>query len=79
MKRKSETKVKVTCTVKLVSAPQSALRWRLLRHGRSYEHGVALIRDGRARVRIPGVNRLPRGRYVLRIAGRAGGTTFVIG
>ena len=78
MKKKGETKVKVTCTVQLASAHQSALRWRLLRHGRAYEHGVALARHGWARVRIPGVNRLPRGRYVLQIAGRARGTTFVI-
>ena len=79
VKRRGEAKFRVTCTVVLDSARQSALRWRLLHHGRVYDHGVAVARYGRVTVRIPGVNRLPRGRYVLQISGRARGTTFVIG
>jgi hypothetical protein len=79
VKKKSQTKIKVTCKVTLILARQGALRWRLVHRGRAYEHGVVFARDGRATLRIPAVNRLSSGRYVLRIAGRAGGTVFVIG
>jgi len=68
----------VTCKVQLVAASAEALRWRLTRHGHVFSHGVAFANGRQATVRIPGVNRLPRGRYVLRVAGGNGGTTFLI-
>ena len=71
---KRAKKVKVTCKVALVAATRAELRWRLVRHGRVYAHGVAVARRHRATVRIPRVDRLPHGRYLLRIAGRAHGT-----
>ncbi len=79
VKRIGKTKIRVTCTVTLASRRRGTLRWRLTRRGRTYEHGALNPHNGRATLRIPGVNRLPRGRYTLRITGGAGGTAFVIG
>jgi hypothetical protein len=76
---KGRVKIKVTCEVALVSARKGALDWRLRRHGRTVQHGVVFAHNGRASLRIPGADRLRRGRYVLRIAGRAHGTGLVIG
>jgi hypothetical protein len=77
--KKVRTKVKVACTVKLGAAGQAAIHWRLSRAARTYARGVAFARHGQASVRIPGVNRLPRGRYVLHLAGRHGVTLVVDG
>lgn len=67
-------KVKVTCTVKSAGASSSALRWKLMRHGRAYSHGVA--RDGRLQLDL---SHLRPGRYELHVGGQAGATTIVIG
>jgi hypothetical protein len=72
-KAKTNGKGKVTCVVRLVTARHGGLRWRLVRHGRTYGQGVVFARKG------PRVNRLRPGRYVLRIGGRARGTAFAIG
>ncbi len=78
-KGKNVKKVKVTCTVKLAAARSARLHWRLMHAGRSYAHGTSGAQDGSASILIPGVNRLPAGRYVLRIAGRGGGISLRIG
>jgi hypothetical protein len=76
---KGVTRAKATCVVKLPSSRQQMVRWRLVRHGRTYGQGVVFARNGQATLRIPGVDRLRRGRYVLRIVGKARGTQLVIG
>jgi len=67
-------KVKVTCTVKSASASSSALRWRLMRAGHAYSHGVA--RHGRLDLDL---SHLRTGRYQLHIQGQKGATSIVIG
>jgi len=79
VKKKGATKVKVTCTVKLASARHGRVSWRLTRAGRTYAHGDTYARHGRAAIHVPGVNRLPAGRYKLRVAGAASGAAFVVG
>ena len=64
-------KVKATCKVRQVSAATTKLRWRLMRGRRTVQRGVARVRAGGATVHIPSLDRLPRGRYTLRIAGGA--------
>ena len=72
---KGKSKVKVTCTVKQsASASSSALRWRLMRAGRAYGHG--LIRHGRLDL---GLDHARAGRYRLQIQGQKGGTWIVVG
>jgi hypothetical protein len=68
--RNSKNKVKVTCKVRLASASKRELPWSLRRHGRTIQHGVVVAHKGRATLRLPGANRLKRGHYVVRIAGR---------
>jgi hypothetical protein len=57
---------------------QASIRWSLVRYGHTYQQGVVLARKGTATLRVPGINRLRPGRYVVRIAGRRG-TAFRIG
>jgi hypothetical protein len=77
--KKSGAKTKVTCKVKLVKPKSSAsVAWRLTRRQRTVAHGVARARNGRISLALPGVDRLPPGRYVLHLAGRRQGTSFVI-
>jgi streptogramin lyase len=65
----------VTCKVKL-AAGGHRLRWRLVRHGRVYRHGVASAGAGTAAIRLSHLNRLPHGRYSLRISGLPHATTI---
>jgi sugar lactone lactonase YvrE len=77
--KKRAARVKVKCKVTVTSAAQRRLHWRLTRHRHTFAHGVAVVRRGRATVRITGLGDLPKGRYMLRIAGRDQGTAIVIG
>jgi hypothetical protein len=74
--KKRRTKVKVICKVTLVSGT-ARLRWRLTRHRQTYARGVAIVRNGRATVSLPGD--LPKGRYLLHIADRQQPTPVAIG
>ena len=77
--KKKGTKVKVTCKVQLVASTSSArLRWRLTHGGTVYRHGTAQAKHGLANVRV-NLSDLDEGRYQLRLQGRKGGTTIVIG
>jgi virginiamycin B lyase len=79
VKKKGKTKVKVTCTVKLLSSTSSArVSWHLTRNRRTVAHGVAHARHGRVKLAISRIEKLHKGRYVLHIAGRNGGTAFVV-
>jgi hypothetical protein len=77
--KKSGVKTKVTCKVKLAKPKSNAsVAWRLTRRQRTVAHGVARARNGRIRLDLPGADRLPPGRYVLHLAGRRGGISFVV-
>ncbi len=78
IKKGKTKKVKVTCKVRLVASRQGRVGWRLMHGGKAWARGSFSSASGRAAIRLAGVNRLPDGRYVLRIAGRSGGTMVVV-
>lgn len=68
--KKKGAKVKVTCKVQLVASASAArLRWRLMRGGDVYAHGVVTARRHRAQVRVDLSNNAPDGRYRLWLQG----------
>jgi hypothetical protein len=73
-------KLKVTCQVVLARAAAKArIPWRLIRHGHTVAHGVALAQRGKVTLKLSDFSHFRRGRYTLRIAGRHHATTIVIG
>jgi hypothetical protein len=73
-KVKQGKKVKVTCTVKQgASSSSTRLRWKLMRAGHAYSHGVS--RDGKLQLDL---SHLRPGRYVLHVQGQEGGTRIVV-
>lgn len=75
--KKRGVKVKVTCKVQLLASASSArLRWSLLRGGHTYAHGTTRARHSRVRLNL---GRLAKGRYLLHLQGRKGGTVIVVG
>ena len=77
VKWKSRSKVKVTCKVKL-NAASARVRWNLTRKGRIVVGGVGRARNGHFKLHLPKIEKLHKGRYVLHVAGRKGGTAFVV-
>ena len=77
-KKPGTNRIDVTCRVTLATPSSAKVRWRLVRGSRTYAHGVARVRDRHAAIDLRGVERLPRGRYVLRVAGRRGGVVLVV-
>lgn len=72
-RRKHANTAKVTCAVK----PAGALAgkrygWRLTKRGKVYRHGTVRARFSRATFSIPGLGKLSKGRYLLKVGGRRG-------
>jgi streptogramin lyase len=59
-------RTRATCVLKLSSTATAQVRWRLVRRGRLYRHGVASASGGRATIKLGG---LRRGRYLLHADG----------
>jgi virginiamycin B lyase len=74
-KLKRRGRARVICTVKLATVA-GKIHWRLVKNGHVYRRGTARASRHSATIRLP---HLARGRYALRIAGRRGGATIVVG
>jgi len=72
-------RVKVTCMVRLAAASSSRVGWKLMRGGKAWVRGSFPAGSGAATIRVPGVNRLPAGKYHLKVNGRKSVTVLRIG
>jgi hypothetical protein len=71
-------RARISCAVRLASAGNTKLRWRLTRGRRTYRSGTANVTGGSAAIRLGRLRGLPRGRYLLHIDGIEQVTPIVI-